>query len=200
MTLELQYFDHRAEQRQKERLEAAQFKPSASKIDYLLGLTEKPHIPEPIVFSTDLTAQEVVHKTRTGMGLQAEAYWKSLREHRPDLNFERFEMVKILDEVPHLAYSAITRGRYLDAQRNPVNWIFYFANFNATFGGGEALFINLPKHYGVTFFALAMAVGPDNQVSGLERRRGRNGVLFSTQDPDAAMAAVSRLRDMQTRK
>jgi hypothetical protein len=200
MPIDLQYFDHRAEQRQKERLETEIFKPSASKIDYLLGLTEKAHEPDAILFSTDLTPQDVVRKTRTGMGLQAETYWKSLREHRPDLNFERFEMVKILDEVPHLAYAAITRGRYLDPRHRPVNWIFYFANFNATFGGGEALFINLPRHYGVTFFALAMAVGPDNQVTGLERKRGRNGVLFSTQDPEAAMAAVTRLRDMQTRK
>ncbi len=200
MPFDLQYFDLKAELRQRERLEAAQFKPSVSKIDYMLGLTEKPYTPDPLVFSTDLTPQDVVHKTRTGMGLQADAYWKSLREHRPDLNFERFDMVKILDEVPHLAYAAITRGRYSDRQRNPVHWIFCFANFNATFGDGDALFINLPKHYGVTFFALAMATGEDRQVTGLARGRGRNGVLFSTPDPDTAMAAVTRLRDMQSRK
>jgi len=194
----LLYYDLRAEQKRKAELEYGQMgQKKAKSIDFMLGRTPVVEQPAPSYIRANLDDDQVAERTRVALANRAEIYYRQLRDWREDLNFERFEWVKILDQLSHLGYAAITRGIWPDKDGSFIPWVFYFSNFNARFGKGDTLFDNLPKKYGVTFFCLALTVDGERKVNGRDSSKRGNGVLFSTKDPAVAMANVAKLKVAQ---
>lgn len=194
---QVQYFDKSAEKRALAEIEAMKARPQTRHVDFLMD-RKRPPIPNPAdIPRKSMTVEQVVKQAETGLTTKSAAYFKQLTDWRPDLQLKRFEQVKVLDEVPHLGYAAITRGSFPDKDRSEMPWAFYFANFNARFGKGDALFEDIPTVYGVTFFALALELAPDGQIIGRDTRKRGNGLLFSTADLKEAFETVAKLRQLQ---
>jgi hypothetical protein len=166
------------------------------------------HAPSPTEFLRDgpvfggaasqgkkrISAESVRRRTEAVLEDKAERYFRQIRDFDRSLRFERFKLVRIISEAPHLGYSAITSGVCSDIQGRGVNWVAFFANFDCIFGKGDALFENIPTQYGLTYFSLALKLDDDNQVTGPDSVFHGNGLIFSTHSPDEALNNIIRLK------
>ena len=196
MTAPIRYFDLQEEKRIKAELEANAKRPAARHFDFFLD--RKPE--EKVVQAAPrkvLTRQEVAKATQTVLTGKSNVYHNQLINARPDLMFRRENQCKIIEALPHLGYAAITSGTVPNKEENNVPWMLYFANFNAKFGQGDVLFEDIPKNYGVTFFALALDVNEEGIVKGRDLDLRGNGLLFATKDPNEAFHNIVKLRETQ---
>lgn len=196
MPSDVKYFDLQHEKRILQEIEAQKNKPQTRYVDFFLQRKrEEPKIvlPKRHHIGEDYVA-EVTEKSLLNI---AEGYHRQLDAWRPDQKFRHVPQVKILDDYAHLGYAAITQGTIPDKDEQDRAWILYFANFNAKFGTGDALFVDVEKSYGVTFFALALQLDEQSIIKGRDMRVRGNGVMFSTKDPAEAFESVVKLRDVQ---
>jgi hypothetical protein len=187
--VKLNYYDARREERDKAELE----KIEKSKTEFFRGRET-----DGLSRLRKYVGPETVHtKTVATLTNKAYDYYCQLRACEPDLKFDYMEQTRMLSSVSHLGYSAITSGRFTDASGKTTHWVFYFANFDCVFGQGETLFESIPTSYGLTYFALALMVGEDKHVLGVDTSVRGNGVIFSTKDPNVAMDNVIKLKERQ---
>ena len=197
MTPQIRYFDLQEEKRIKAELEAKAKRPAARHFDFFLDRKPEEKVIEAPPPRKILTRQEVAKATQTVLTGKSGVYHHQLTTARPDLMFRRENQCKIIEALPHLGYAAITSGTVPDKEENNVPWMLYFANFNAKFGQGDVLFEDIPKNYGVTFFALALELNEEGIVTGRDLNLRGNGILFATKDPNEAFQNIVKLRETQ---
>lgn len=196
MTETIRYYDAAKEKRLKAEMEAAAKRPAARHFDFFLD--RKPDLQAPKIVTREiLTPAQVAKATTTVLTGKSGVYHNQLNTFRPDLMFRKENQCKIIDVMPHLGYAAITSGTIPDKEENTVPWMLYFSNFNAKFGQGDILFEDIPKNYGVTFFALALELNDEGIVVGRDLRTRGNGLLFATKDPTEAFQNIVKLRETQ---
>lgn len=184
--VKLNYFDARREEREKAELQTIE----KSKTDFFRGRDTGGRT----LVRQYVGPKTVQQKTALTLSNKAWEYYTQLKQSEPELKFEYLEQTRLLSEVSHLGYSAITFGRYTEVDDKVIHWAFYFANFDCVFGQGENLFESIPTTYGLTYFALALRLNEERQVEGLDTSIRGNGVIFSTKDPNVAMTNVIQLK------
>ena len=196
MSPNLRYYDLQKEKKAKAEIEAEAARPTARHFDFFLERKkEDPYAKMPERERVHM--QDVARMTETMLNAKAGIYFEQLNNWRPDLMFRREKQCKLIDQMPHLGYAAITSGTIPEKDETLTPWMLYFANLNTKFGKGEVLFDDIPKEYGISFFALALQMNDKGIITGRDLRKRGNGVLFATKDPNEAFQSIAKLREIQ---
>jgi hypothetical protein len=147
-----------------------------------------------------LSAAEVAK--RTGIRLETagrHAHERLNRFHR-GIRFPEMIFHKTLAQAPHLGYVHVTASRTDFAEYKDVTWGFYIANFSAQIrenidveiDGEEKFFHHVKPGYSRMYFAVAMKNEQDGEIrhNVINRDIRKNGLLFRTTDPKAALRNV----------
>ena len=196
MSPNLRYYDLQKEKKSKAEIEAEAARPAARHFDFFLE-RKKEEAEAKVPDRERVHTADVARMTETMLNAKAGIYYDQLNAWRPDLMFRREKQCKLIELMPHLGYAAITSGTIPEADGSNTPWMLYFANFNTKFGKGEVLFEDVPKNYGISFFALALQMNDQGVVTGRDLRKRGNGVLFATKDPTEAFQSIAKIREIQ---
>lgn len=138
-----------------------------------------------------LTHDEVAEKT--GRKLQSagnQAHQQINGFHRA-IQFPKMVFHRTLSDSPHLGYCHVTASRTKFAHYEEVSWAFYIANFYADIGDNDNFFHKINMQYSRMYFAVAIKPGEHTaEKMTIDRSVRGNGVLFRTDDPQAAIRNV----------
>lgn len=139
-----------------------------------------------------LSHEEVAQRTAAKLQAAGEKTHDRLNNFHRSIQFPKIIFHRTLADSPHLGYCHVTASRTRFAQYEEVNWAFYIANFFANIGENDTFFENIDIRANRMYFAVAMhpdATAEDKKLT-IDRTVRSNGVLFRTNDPQAAIRNV----------
>lgn len=149
-----------------------------------------------------LSHEEVA--VRTGKRLEAAGTMthQRINSFHRSIRFPKLVFHRTLAGKPHLGYCHVTAARSALPNGPDMLWAFYIANFFADIGDDESFFERINLQHSRMYFGIVMEPGEEAGKMTLSRKLRKDGLLFRTHEPKAALKNVLMLgtRDEELQK
>lgn len=133
-----------------------------------------------------LSFEEVAERTNRKLVRAGETTHERLNAFHEAIRFPKVIFSRAFEEIPHLGYCHVTTASTRFAQRGPVHWSFYIANFSSDISESYPFFENIRSGNVRMYFAVAYEKAAGDTLR-IDRSMRKDCLLFRTANPREAM-------------